>query len=308
MRTSSISALLFLACSASTAAAAQRVPDNTPPPEARSHGGMPSVDAVRASGAITIDGITNEAAWAQAAPASDFTQMDPQEGAPASQRTEVRVLYDDAALYVSARLHDSRPLSAPLGRRDMTAHNSDWFALLLDSYHDHRSAFRFSVNPAGVRSDALVTENGEDPSWDAVWDAAVRVDSAGWTVEYRIPLGQLRFSAAPEQTWGIQFRRVTQSRGETSVLAFTPRSQRGGVSAFGHLRGLSRLASGNRTELRPYSLVRASRTDPGSNPFRGREEQSVAVGVDLKYRPTSDLTLDATRTRTSARWRRTRRR
>jgi hypothetical protein len=173
-----------------------------------------------------------------------FTQINPDEGRPASQKTEVRVVYDDQALYVGVRLHDTGPITARLGRRDMPLGDSDWFGLMIDSYHDHRTAFGFDVNPAGVRRDEVKTIDVDDNSWDAVWRVATRVDSAGWTVEYRVPFSQLRFSSDSVQTWGVQFERVIGRNQEYSVSTFIPKSIRGGVPQYGHLQGLRDIAAG----------------------------------------------------------------
>src|SRR5213592_4221956 len=150
--------------------------------------------AARAEGELRIDGRLDEKDWTSAAVTDSFTQIDPAEGKPATERSEVRVLYDDDFLYVGAWLNDSGRTTARLGRRDMDPSDSDWFGVLIDSYHDHRTAFGFEVNPAGVRRDEIRTIDVDDNTWDPVWDVATSVDSAGWTAECRIPFSQLRFS------------------------------------------------------------------------------------------------------------------
>jgi hypothetical protein len=143
--------------------------------------------AVRTSGSINIDGRLNEPAWASAPPATDFTQSYPQVGAKATDPTEVRILYDDDALYVGVRMFDSRPdlIAAQLARRDASGIYSDWLHVMVDSYHDRRTSFRFSVNPRAVQKDVLEFDDnrGEDLNWDAVWQVATLVDSAGWTAD-----------------------------------------------------------------------------------------------------------------------------
>lgn len=276
------------------------------PAAAQGHGAAASVDttghdrpitvsrAARATGPIRIDGRLDEAAWASAPVTDAFTQVDPHEGQPATQRTEVRVLYDDEALYVGVRLHDTGPITGRLGRRDMPLGDSDWFRLLIDSYHDHRTAFDFDVNPAGVRRDAVRTIDVDDNTWDAVWDVATAVDDSGWTAEYRIPFGQLRFSSAAHQTWGIQFERLIGRTNEDDVSTFTPKAERGGVPRFGHLVGLGDIQAGRRLELLPYTVEKAAYVDPGPNPFRSKPDYSTSAGLDLRYRVTSNLTLNAT--------------
>jgi len=282
---------LFLVLAALLPATAARA---QPDVHGGGQGAVPVAGAVRAPSAIHLDGRLDEAAWSAAIPVTAFTQVDPEEGSPASEATEARILYDDEALYVGVRLHDRGRVSARLGRRDMNLEDSDWVGVVLDSYHDHRTAYSFDVNPAGVRRDALKTDAGDDMSWDAVWDAAASRDSGGWTAEYRIPFSQLRFSPAAEQTWGIQLERVIGRRNEYAVFSFTPKSERGGVARYGHLTGLRDIRPGRRLEVLPYTVVRADYTDPGPNPFREDGEYGTQVGADVKYRVTSDLTLDAT--------------
>lgn len=218
---------------------------------------LPVSGAIRATSPIRLDGKLDESTWASAPVTDQFTQIDPNEGQPASQKTEVRVVYDDEALYVGVRLHDTGPIIARLGRRDMNLGDSDWFGFMIDSYHDHRTAFGFDVNPAGVRRDETKTITTDDNSWDAVWRVATSIDSAGWTVEYRIPFSQLRFRADSALTWGVQFERVIGRNREYSVSTFIPKAERGGVPAYGTSRDSTSCAA-----------VRASRSSPTPSPAR----------------------------------------
>ena len=254
---------------------------------------VPVSTAVRLSGTIRLDGRLDETAWAAAPATSAFTQVDPEEAKPASERTEVRVLFDNNALYVGVRLFDQGAVTGRLGRRDMGQGDSDWFGVIIDSYHDHRTAFGFNVNPAGVRRDEIKVITTDDNSWDPVWDVATSVDSAGWTAEYRIPFSQLRFSRAREQEWGIQFARVIGRRNEYAVSAFTPKADLGGVPKYGHLTGLRDIQPGHRLELLPYTVQRAAYVDPGPNPFRGNPDYGTSAGLDLLYRISPNLTLNA---------------
>ncbi|MGK2963016.1 MAG: DUF5916 domain-containing protein [Gemmatimonadaceae bacterium] len=259
------------------------------------------ITATRTESVIRIDGSLDDEAWASAPVVSAFTQRLPTGGAPATQPTQVRVLYDNTAIFVAFRLGDSAPdsIEATLARRDFGGH-SDWAHVYIDSYLDRRSAFRFSVNPAGVKSDAAIGSDDIDEDqagWDAVWDAAARRDSTGWTAEFRIPLTQLRFSSnsgPAGQTWGVQFGRFIARRGEMSLWAATPPDVHGFVSRFGELRGLD-VRSGRRLETIPYVLGRLTR-EPGtrSNPFFRQNRVAASVGADLRYGLTTDLTLTAT--------------
>jgi len=249
--------------------------------------------AARINAPIELDGRLNESAWATAPVTDSFTQIDPDEGRPASQRTEVRVLYDDTFLYVGARLHDSGRITGRLGRRDMDFGDSDWFGVMIDSYLDHRTAFGFDVNPAGVRHDEIKTIDVDDYSWDPVWEAATTVDSAGWTAEYRIPFSQLRFPGGRAQVWGVQFERIIGRNREYAVSTFIPKSIRGGVPQYGHLLGVEDIRPGKRIEALPYTVQRASYVDPGSNPYRDKPELGTEAGIDLLFRVSSNLTVNA---------------
>ncbi len=255
---------------------------------------VPTARAVRVDATVRVDGRLDEAVWADAPAVTEFTQLDPHEGEPASERTEVRILHDDVALYIGARLYDRSPVSTRLGRRDMPFGDSDWLTVIFDSNHDHRTAFGFEVNPSGVRRDQTRAGESEDDSWEPVWEAATSVDEEGWTAELRIPFSQLRFNPTDEQVWGIQLERTIARLREFSQYSFTPRTQPGGIPRYGHLEGLSSLRTGKRLEVLPYTVARAEYADRSGNPFRTDEEYDGDFGVDLKYRLTSNLTLDAT--------------
>jgi hypothetical protein len=306
-----VAGLLFLgtagAARAQNGIEHQNTPSREPPvvvvPPAASAGSAdnpraPVAYAVRRTGAIVVDGRLDEADWADAPFVDELTQVIPDEGRPASQRTEFRVLYDEEAIYVSARAWDDGPITTRLGRRDMALSDSDWIGIVLDSYHDHRTGFTFDVNPGGVRRDATKStapggHEQDDNSWDGVWEGAAAVDDQGWSVEYRIPFSQLRFDQSQEQVWGIQFERVIGRRKEYSVSSFTPRSERGGIAAYGHLEGLEGLEPGDRLELLPYMVARSEHVDPGLNPYRTDSEQALSGGLDLRYRISSNFTLNA---------------
>jgi hypothetical protein len=239
--------------------------------------------AVRTSAPIQLDGRLTEASWATAPVTDSFIQIDPEEGRPASQRTEVRVMYDDTFLYVGVRLYDTGRITGRLGRRDMDFGDSDWFGVMIDSYLDHRTAFGFDVNPAGVRHDEIRTIDVDDYTWDPVWEAATTVDSAGWTAEYRIPFSQLRFSGARAQVWGVQFERIIGRNREYAVSTFIPKSIRGGVPQYGHLLGVE--------DIRPLSFVWSSRSSGGYH-FSGASTivmlRASIVGADSTL-PTSAI-------------------
>jgi hypothetical protein len=259
--------------------------------------------AVRRTAPVTIDGKLDEAAWAAAEPSSGFEQAYPKPGQPAPDQTEVRVLYDDDALYVGIRMFDAHPdsIAAGLARRDATAATgvyTDWVHLIVDSYHDRRTAFRFSTSPRGVQKDVYTSnDNNEDANWDAVWEVGTRVDSLGWVAEYRIPLSQLRFGGGKDvnRVWGFQVQRDIARRSERDTWApWTPDGS-GFVSRFGDLTGIADVAVPERLEFTPYvSSTLTSAPGDGADPFYHHVDTRPKVGGDLKYGLPAGLTLSAT--------------
>ncbi|MDH3457791.1 MAG: carbohydrate binding family 9 domain-containing protein [Gemmatimonadota bacterium] len=248
---------------------------------------------------IRLDGRLDESVWQTVPAATDFRQSQPNEGAPATQRTEVRFLFDDDALYVGARMFDdlgADGVRSRLVRRDGEA-DSDDLTLSFDTFHDHLGRTMFSVNPAGVKGDAF-GPGGADPdqSWDPVWEVETRIDSLGWTAEFRIPFAQLRFPKDSLQTWGLQIVRMVSRLNEQSHWAFWRLNEVGGPPKYGHLEGLAIATSPARAEFLPYVVgrsVNAGTIDP-DNPLRDQHELDSRVGLDLKYLLTSNLTLTAT--------------
>src|SRR5687768_7543134 len=255
--------------------------------------------AVRRNGEITLDGKLDEAAWQSARPTGDFIQSFPKANERAPDQTEVRILYDDAALYVGMRMFDKNPkeIAAQLARRDASGIYSDWAHVFIDSYYDRRTAFRFTVNPLGVKKDVYMSnDNQEDLNWDAVWDVGVNVDSLGWVAEYRIPLSQLRFGGASgERVWGFQVQRDIARRQQRDTWNPWVPDGRGFVSRFGDLTGLVDVPTPQRLEFVPYASTRLTRA-PGNpaNPFFDKTDLSPAVGADLRYGLPKGLTLTAT--------------
>lgn len=267
------------------------------PPSQRAaynHDNAPVANAVRVTAPISVDGVLNEQVWRSAPPITDLTQLDPAEGQPVSERTEIRVLYDHDALYVGAWMYDRQAARARLGRRDMSMAASDWLTIIFDSKHDHRTGFGFEINPAGVRRDQTRDPNNEDDSWDPVWSAATTVTDSGWFAELRIPFSQFRFGGQAQQTWGLRVERQIARNQEFAFWPFVPRDEPAGIARYGHLTGIQNIVTGKRLEIMPYAVTRGEYIDPRGNPFREKSEHSVEAGVDLKVRLTGNLTLDAT--------------
>lgn len=294
--------LLALLVAAPAAAQAPTATEGSSPASSTATGAR-SLRAAPATGPIRLDGRMDEAAWAAAEAATEFTESYPNAGGPARQRTEARVLFADGALLVGVRMFDAHPdsIAAQLARRDATGIFSDWVHVIIDSYHDRRTAFRFSVNPRGVKRDVFHFNDGnEDGGWDAVWEVGTAIDSLGWTAEYRIPLSQLRFATAEPaggRVWGLQVMRdIARNESRDSWSAWT-RDDNGFVSRFGTLTGLSGLGNPRRLELRPYTVAKLSRApdaDAGRNPFYRASDPGMGFGGDVQYGITSNLTLTAT--------------
>jgi hypothetical protein len=257
--------------------------------------------AERATGVIRIDGFLNEPDWSHALVSSNFMESYPNTSEKPPDATEIRIVYDDNALYVGIRMFDSQPklIAAQLARRDATGIYSDWIHLMVGSYFDHRTAYRFSVNPLGVKKDVLeYNDNNEDTNWDAVWDVATRIDSLGWVVEYRIPFSQLRFSTsepAGGRVWDLQIMRDIARRNERDSWAPWTQQTPGFVSTFGELTNVTGIPSPQRLELLPYVSAGLTRA-PGdnANPFYKSNDTKLSAGADVKYGLPQGLTLTAT--------------
>jgi hypothetical protein len=255
--------------------------------------------ATRLNGSTpVIDGRLDDAVWQGIDALTDFVQQNPIEGAAPSESTEVRIAYDEHALFVAFRGYDRAPelVVGRLVRRDQRI-AADNFSLFLDSYNDRRTAFEFSINPSGARRDVFIYGDGigRDDSWDPVYDWATRLDSLGWTVEMRIPFSQLRFTTTDSLSFGLRLRRSINRRNEEVNWPFFPRDQAGEVSNYGRLVGLVGVPSPRRLEVLPY--VSASSTfEPADddNPFATGRSADARIGGDVKLGVTSGITLDAT--------------
>jgi hypothetical protein len=292
-------AILGFAFCLPAALAAQNATPASPPANAFGHAlPAPSASAFRRESPVILDGKLDDAAWRGATPITEFTQVDPIEGKPPTQRTEVRFLYDDDALYVGAKMYDSAGASGVttrLVRRDANF-DSDFFEIVIDGYHDHLSRAFFDLNPAGSKSDYIgIGTSCCDQSWDPIWEAATKIDADGWTAEIRIPYSQLRFSRSPEQVWGLQVRRFIQRNSEQDDWSFWHKNEAGGPSRFGHLVGLQIPPTTHGLELMPYASVKSSSIAALSGtPFDTRGTPKPNVGLDVRDRVTSNLTLNAT--------------
>jgi hypothetical protein len=254
------------------------------------------VPAAPADHPMQIDGRLEESCW-QNPGCTGFTQSEPFDGEPASEKTMVWIAFDQENLFVAARLYDRSPedIVIRLGRRDDEV-DSDWFIFAVDPYYDRRSGFQFAVNPAGsIMDSTLFNDEGIDPTWDGVWESAAMVDDEGWTVEMRIPYHQLRFKPKDAYTWGVNFFRTIQRKNEKDMYAWKPKEESGYVSRFAPLTGIRDIQPGRLIELQPFSVGRAGflrRTE--GDPFNTGREFSGNAGFDFKAGLQSNLTLNLT--------------
>lgn len=253
--------------------------------------------AIPQAAAIKLDGAFTERAWDGVPSVTEFHQRDPGDGTAPSFATEVKVVYDASNLYIAVRAHDPEPdrLVGLRTRRDSSS-PSDWIRVMVDSFHDKRTAFEFGVNPAGVKEDTYwYGDSNEDRGWDAVWDVAVARDKDGWRAEFRIPFSQLRFPPAADSTFGFAVVREIGRLKETDTWPLMSKSAPGVVSSFGELTNLRIGQSPKRLELVPYGVAKAGTqpTEPG-NPLVAAHDQSASAGADLKYAVKPGVTLTAT--------------
>ena len=247
-------------------------------------------DAVRVAGELSAE------VWNTVPATGGFKQREPNDGDDASQRTEFRVAYDASTLFVKVRAFDTDPdqIITYLTRRDSDS-PGDWLRVIIDSYHDKRTAYEFGVNPSGVKVDRYwFNDNSRDDSWDAVWDVSVSRDAQGWSAEFRIPFSQLRFNRSPANTFGLAVSRDIGRLKETSSWPLLSRSANGYVSSFGELGGLALDASVKRLELVPYVVTNLTRQLPDGNPLIDRSRPGATLGMDVKYALTSGLTFTGT--------------
>ena len=262
------------------------------------NGDRKRADAVRVpAGSIRVDGRLDDSAWRDVPPLTDFVQREPVEGAPPTDRMEVRFAYDDTALYVGARMYADGPIQAPMGRRD-EGDQAEHFGVYLDTYLDRRTASAFGVTAAGVRLDEYFpNDNGRgDSGYSPVWVARTAIDPQGWVAELWIPFSQLRFTDRSPQVWGLNIKRWVPSRNEEVHWELVGRTEQRLASRFGDLQGIEGIRPSRRLELLPY-VASASHLIGGrdpSDPFTAGANLDSRLGLDAKVGLGSNLTLEAT--------------
>lgn len=254
----------------------------------------PRVTAVAANGPVRVDGALDDDVWQRAEPVTGFTQAEPREGQAATERTEVRMAFDDGTLYIGAYLHDSDPQGLVVTdiKKDFTDSEQDVFAVILDTFRDHRNGYVFMTNPEGARADQQVANEGREinASWDAVWEVRSRRVADGWTTEMAIPFRALRFDEGVDRPWGINFSRRIRRKNELAYWSPVPRAfALTRVSLAGDLYGLPQASGGRDLRVKPYVLASEARAT-GVEEYDGRRE----AGLDVKARVLDAFTLDLT--------------
>jgi hypothetical protein len=257
-----------------------------------------SISALKvATGAIRIDGVVDDDAWADAYFASNFIQRDPLEGEAPTETTEFAILYDNEYVYVAINAYDSDPgsIRSILSRRDEDT-PSDWVHVSFDSYGDNRTAFEFWLNPQGVKRDLRrYDDESEDTNWDAIWEGETSVHNKGWTAEFRIPLRELRFSDQDNQAWGLQVYRHISRKNEDDYWTYWSKEQDGHVRHYGQLINLVNIPKQRRIYFSPYLTGKyATSQDYITEVHPDNYNALPNAGADIKVGLANNLTLDMT--------------
>ncbi|WP_162427930.1 DUF5916 domain-containing protein [Pontibacter pudoricolor] len=255
--------------------------------------------ALRITTSPKIDGVLDEPEWQQAQIATDFIQNRPTPGPKEKHKTEVRIMYDDAAIYVGAIMHDvsQDSIFKQLGKRDDLG-NTDFFGVFLDTYNDQINGFGFFTTPAGVQLDARYSSNGEDWSWNAVWESNVSLQGNSWVAEFKIPYSAIRFSSKPEQLWGLNFMRNRQSTRQGYFWNHVDPAIDGFGNQWGKLTGLKNIEAPLRLSFTPYISAYAETIpqikEGSTDDVSYRSDYNFGGGMDVKYGINDAFTLDMT--------------
>ncbi len=256
-----------------------------------------TIRAVKINSPIVIDGKLTEQVWQNGRGFENFFQRDPVEGAAASEKTILKLAYDENALYMGVKMFDSSPdsIMARLTRRDEWV-DCDNIMLCLDPYNDKRSGYYFALNAAGTQMDGIFyNDSWDDGSWDGVWEGKVYRNAEGWSAEMKIPFSQMRFSQSENMIWGINFRRIIGRKNEYDYLVFIPKTESGFVSHFASLTGFESISSSGQIEILPYVTTRAEYLQfEDGDPFNQGSKYIPGAGADFRMGIGSNLTLNAT--------------
>lgn len=247
--------------------------------------------------APVIDGNLDESIWESAEWATNFIEVSPDENTDPSEQTKFKILYDQKNLYIALKALDSEPetITNRLSRRDGFV--GDRINVLIDSYHDLKTGFLFTVTAAGVRGDEFITDNGNniDASWNPIWSTKALINDEGWTAEMKIPLSQLRFSNDPNQVWGLNIVRNYFKNNELSAWNRIPIGAAGWVSEAGKLKDLKNIRPQKQIEIQPFLVTKLNHYEAeAGNPYADGSDFNLNAGLDVKIGITNDLTLDVT--------------
>ncbi|SEG49608.1 Carbohydrate family 9 binding domain-like [Halpernia humi] len=248
------------------------------------------ITAIKVSSAPKIDGILDEEIWKNVPVAQNFVEFQPQNGKAESPdfRTEVKILYDDTAIYISAMMYDPEPdkIAKELVERDDVG-NDDFFDVLLNGYNDKQQSLEFLVMPSGVQFDAKLTNDNEDGNWSAVWYSAAKINEKGWAVEMKIPFSELRFPKKDIQKWGLNFIRFTRRNKVKTTWNFVDNKKNSLLLFDGTLKGIEKINTPVRLSFLPYFSTYL-------NNYDGKTTASINGGMDVKYGINDAFTLDTT--------------
>ena len=258
-----------------------------------------TVRAVRVQSTLRVDGRLDEDVYTTVPAISDFIQQEPQEGRPATEKTEAWILFDDVNLYVASRNWDSHPereVANELRRDNGNILGNENFTFVIDTFHDRRNGYLFQTNPLGALRDMTVTDDQQNSAWNGIWYVKTARFENGWTMEVAIPFKSLRYRGSGPQTWGINLRRLVKWKNEFSYLSLVPAALgTGGVSRMASAAtviGLETPAESKNIEFKPYAVASSISNRTAVVPFNNRGDANA--GLDFKYGLTRSLILDAT--------------
>ncbi len=258
-----------------------------------------TVRAFRVPSPLRIDGRLDEEVYRTIDPISDFIQQEPDEGQPATEKTEAWILFDEVNLYICARNWDSHPERAvanELRRDNGNILGNENLTFAIDTLHDRRNGYVFQTNALGALRDMAVTDDQQNQAWNGIWNVKTARFENGWTVEVAIPFKTLRYRGSGPQTWGINLRRLVKWKNEFSYLSLVPAALgTGGISRMASAAtvvGLETPAQSKNLELKPYAVASSTTDRGGASPFDNRGQANA--GLDFKYGLTRSLIVDAT--------------
>jgi len=258
-----------------------------------------TVRAFRVADPLRIDGRLDEEAYRTFEPITDFIQQEPDEGQPATEKTEAWILFDDVNIYICARNWDSHPERAvanELRRDNGNILGNENLTFAIDTFHDRRNGYVFQTNALGALRDMAVTDDQQNQAWNGIWQTKTARFEHGWTVEVAIPFKSLRYKGSGPQTWGINLRRLVKWKNEFSYLSLVPAALgTGGISRMASAAtvvGLETPAQSKNIELKPYAVASSTTDRASASPFDNRGQTNA--GLDFKYGLTRSLIVDAT--------------